>query len=800
MRKVNLSKSISYILSTILVIGLVGITPQSTLVAKAATTKNESNTFLGTSVLENGVNTENAATIYFDENGDTWYVIGYNGTGVASETGELTLFATGKMKYWSFVNHSLTIDKQNVKYSESSLKEGIEKHIETRFSQVEKATINKRDLMTGEFTDIEPYCDGILGDQVNDVMLWPLSTQEAANTNSILRKIDNADYQGVDYYWLRSPGRPLENSVWPNRNAAYVDSHGNVCRYGLDVSTYPGNIRVAFKMKKSKIMFSTLVSGTVNASGAKYKLTVLDDDMSINLTPGGSITKVDDTVTVPYTVSSGTNRISVLITDDYYHLNGTTIKYYGSLNISGDIGTSGTGSFTLPNTYDSQNDFIYLIAEKTNEDNLSDYASQPMLLPLMGYTLRYNSNGGTGNMRDQERKVGDGIEIKESDFTREGYVFEKWNTIPDGSGISYLQNQITDVTYESGSIVTLYAQWIPNNYTVKYDANGGTGTMLDQERIYDDEVALTTSAFAYEGYTFRDWNTSADGSGTAYADGSIANLLSSKDGTITLYAQWDEIIKYTVTWTDEDGTILETDSNVEYGTIPTYDGEQPVKANTSETVYTFAGWTPAVTAVTCDVTYTAIYAEEGAIYTIAFDANGGTVTPLTGTTNEEYKLSSLPIPVYDGYEFVGWFTLPEDGVEVTTKTVFNTNATVYAHWKEELEEESNLNETNLEDPNLEEPIPEDKSTDYLDELRLRIAIAIELGGKQSVFWDKGDSLPYDIMKKLEEHPDITLVFEYTYLDENYCTTLFGSRVKAYEDIPWYGPIYLYGTYNGKKLQ
>ena len=69
-----------------------------------------------------------------------------------------------------------------------------------------------------------------------------------------------------------------------------------------------------------------------------------------------------------------------------------------------------------------------------------------------------------------------------------------------------------------------------------------------------------------------------------------------------------------------------------------------------------------------------------AFYTVNFDANGGTVSSSTGTTNAEGKLTSLPLPIRSGYRFDGWFTEVNGGTQVTIETVFSNDETIYAHW------------------------------------------------------------------------------------------------------------------------
>ncbi|MBO5986952.1 MAG: LysM peptidoglycan-binding domain-containing protein, partial [Lachnospiraceae bacterium] len=83
---------------------------------------------------------------------------------------------------------------------------------------------------------------------------------------------------------------------------------------------------------------------------------------------------------------------------------------------------------------------------------------------------------------------------------------------------------------------------------------------------------------------------------------------------------------------------------------------------------------------------------------------------------------------------------------------------------------------------------------YTQSLAEQLWNVIAAGGKQTVYWSEGDSLPFNIMKILQDHPQITLVFSYSYKGVNYRVTIPGSAAKAYPNIPWYGPLYLYGNY------
>lgn len=107
--------------------------------------------------------------------------------------------------------------------------------------------------------------------------------------------------------------------------------------------------------------------------------------------------------------------------------------------------------------------------------------------------------------------------------------------------------------------------------------------------------------------------------------------------------------------------------------------------------------------------------------------------------------------------------------------------------------EPSTNDNNSDNNSGSQP-QDEESPDYLDELRTELTTAIRKGGEQTVYWNKGTSLTYDIMKILEDNPKITLVFSYTYQGKNYKATIHGSNVKTDPKIPFYGPLYLNGYF------
>lgn len=122
--------------------------------------------------------------------------------------------------------------------------------------------------------------------------------------------------------------------------------------------------------------------------------------------------------------------------------------------------------------------------------------------------------------------------------------------------------------------------WI-NNYTIKFDANGGSGAPSSFTKVEGETANMPTTVPTKKGYTFKGWNLEKDGSGQAYKAGGTIG----KNSSVTLYAQW-EATQYTISYNYNGGTGSNPTSY--YITTPTFTLNNPTK-----TGYTFTGWTGA---------------------------------------------------------------------------------------------------------------------------------------------------------------------------------------------------------------
>lgn len=182
------------------------------------------------------------------------------------------------------------------------------------------------------------------------------------------------------------------------------------------------------------------------------------------------------------------------------------------------------------------------------------------------YTVSYNANGGSGAPSAQTKWHGETLTLSSTRPTRTGYTFAGWATSAGGS-VAYQPSG----SYTANSAVTLYAKWNRITYTVSYNANGGTGAPANQTKYYGTNLVLSSTVPTRVGYTFKSWNTKADGTGTTYNAGSTYT----GNAALALYAQWEQVGKV---------TLYDANGNPHTGRVYLYD-ENGNKLNCSIWIY-----------------------------------------------------------------------------------------------------------------------------------------------------------------------------------------------------------------------
>ena len=369
------------------------------------------------------------------------------------------------------------------------------------------------------------------------------------------------------------------------------------------------------------------------------------------------------------------------------------------------------------------------INKGNNSDNtiLTDLSGNPRIQGVkidlgayeaFTYMVTYQENGATGGDVPVDKETYDQghsviVQSNSGKLEREGYTFKGWNTQVDGKGTHYAENS---TFLMSTANVMLYAEWTGNpTYTVQYDANGATGGQVPQDNAeYEENEMVTVQSnsgkLVKTGYTFKGWNTQADGKGTPFTENATFPM---SKGNVTLYAEWTKNLTYTATY-DANGATG--------GQVPQDKNEYEeremvtVQSNSGKLVrtgYTFKGWNTQAdgkgifymenvtfrmgkTNITLYAQWTVNSPTTGGSTTsppasndndfyppttvkITLDTNGGTtLAPIEIAYNT--KVSDLPVPTRVGFRFDGWY---QDAV-LTTKWAGNKlireDLTLYAKW------------------------------------------------------------------------------------------------------------------------
>ena len=365
-----MKKRIQRILSILLTLCMTLCLTPISVFAEEVGAEGSASVQLGTDALSKNVNTATAPTVYFGQNHDNnpaaWRVIGYDGSGVTSAQGDITLLAAGAMGVIPFADIILYND-----YAPSNLKTAIDA-LAAKLTTEENAAVKKRALTSGSYNGENTDC--VAGGQVDNAVFWPLSAKEAIAVNNDLRALDPAHPNWVtSSWWLRSPGSKTFY-------VAIVSSDGSVQYSGISIRKQNNHltVRPAFNLNLNSVLFTSAAVGgkpdggltaVPEYSGNEWKLTLLDSSRNFAVTEKAVSTDPNDTITLNYSgATTGANEyISAIIADN----NGA--QYYG--RVAQPTAESGTVEIKIPSDIAPGNYTLKVFSEQYNGDYKTDYAS-----------------------------------------------------------------------------------------------------------------------------------------------------------------------------------------------------------------------------------------------------------------------------------------------------------------------------------------------------------------------------------------------------------------------------------------
>lgn len=230
--------------------------------------------------------------------------------------------------------------------------------------------------------------------------------------------------------------------------------------------------------------------------------------------------------------------------------NGTK-RSNGSGSFTGTYSISGNGSASKTITVTFKN------FNTDNGDTASKSVSFNVTVPAWtSYKITYNANGGSGAPSGQTKWKDQTLTLSTTKPTRTGYSFLGWSTSSSATSATYTAG----ANYTANAAATLYAVWKANTYTVRYNANGGSGAPANQTKTYGVTLTLSSTKPTRTNYNFKGWGTSANATTVTYAAGASYTA----NAAVTLYAVWElaytkpRITNISITRCGSDGTVSET--------------------------------------------------------------------------------------------------------------------------------------------------------------------------------------------------------------------------------------------------
>ena len=255
-------------------------------------------------------------------------------------------------------------------------------------------------------------------------------------------------------------------------------------------------------------------------------------------------------------------------------------------DVTGTFTGGYTGSGTLRVSNDAEDPFAQVSGLPANVFLTDKDKNGYWLLTLKEFSLRYDANGGSGSLAGRTVRYGETVTLGSEEPTKEGSSFEGWAKTADAAAAEYRPGGSLTVTGD----LTLYAVWKLKEFSLRYDANGGSGSIAGRTVRYGETVTLSSEEPTKEGSSFEGWAKTADAAAAEYRPGGSLTVT----GDLTLYAVW-KLKEFSLRYDANGGSGSIAEQTGRYGVAITLSTEQPTKNG-----FRFTGWAKAADAAAAE--------------------------------------------------------------------------------------------------------------------------------------------------------------------------------------------------------
>jgi uncharacterized repeat protein (TIGR02543 family) len=440
---------------------------------------------------------------------------------------------------------------------------------------------------------------------------------------------------------------------------------------GTSVGWLKGDIIYHFSFESTELAVGQplkVIAKAISQPRASLKATMAEVHNSASFLALPINSYLMPTYAVEYETFHIPGKVSIKIEFPSASINSTNIK------------TAETGYSMSDISIDAIGDMPTVTMTQVNADGTLGAvigSSNGITTPPPTYTVTYNSGSGAGAPSDSNTYAsGQTATILYSPApSLEGYSFLGWSETQGATVPDFAPGGSSSIVMADAN-VTLYAvfQIIPT-YAVTYNANGGSGTPTDTGVYHagDSATVLFNVTPSRPGYNFLGWATSSTASSPNFTS-SGASTLTVQHSNITLYAVYQLIPTYSVTYNVGAGSGTTSDNNmytagstvtVQFGTPPSRPGYNflgwSFASSDSSPAYA-SGGTTSFPMPTHNVVLYAIY-QLIPTYTVSYSANGGVNVPSDTTAyveNASVSVLFTTLPSRTGYTFLGWSPVSTD--------------------------------------------------------------------------------------------------------------------------------------------